>query len=298
MAKRITFNFWRIEMPQLERRPFERLIEEANRVTGLQNRLRPLGGYPVRAERIEAAHSVWIGEMLKLRMDEIPAKAGLNTPIADLGLGLDEGVGEPNGFLFDPRMNILITHGEHFGVSAGKMVEYFADVAQSRGPIHVEPVLTEDAWRKFSRLSMVKAISYKIGRNINPSLLTGSGHSLSRSLRIIGDYDGLQMEVRISVGRSRTHRMDKERLEGDISALMACYDENKQSVQKLSVSGINSEGTTEEVDFLEGRMKVTIDVDLGVERRLTYDRRKIQLFQALRKRSEELGRIYGAVGEE
>lgn len=284
-------------MPSHERRRFEQLIEEANRIDGLENRTQMMGGYPVRAERIEETHNVWIGEMIKVRMDELPVRVGPSSPITELGLRDDEGVGEPNGFLYDPSTRVMVTHGEHYGVSAVKMVEYFAEATQCRSPIEVEPVLREDAWQKFNRMTTAKAFSFRIGRNINRNLLTGASHSLNRSLETLGNYDGLQVEVTVSVGRSRKHGMDKEQMKTDISALVACHEENAGSVEKLEVRGLNPEDLTDEVDFLQGRMKVVVDVPLGSERRLTYERRKNQLLKARRESSDELERIYGELSE-
>lgn len=290
--KKITFNFWRIEMPTSEPRTFESLIRKASEIDDLEDRIRDLSNFPVRMEKSEHSNNVWIGEMLKLRMDELPVKASRSTPIKDLGLNADEGVAEPNGFLFDPATKVLITHGEHYGVSANKIAEYFGEVGLVRGEIRIEPVPTEEGWTTFASMKKLKALTLKIGSSINPSLLPREGRGVRRFIEQMSNYNGLQMEVTISVGRSQKQSLDKDTIQLDIANLLACHDATEGAVEKLEGTGVDDSGLTKPFDFLIGRMRHTTLVKLGAARRLTYDNRRTHLSDAFRKNIEEIERLY------
>jgi len=290
--KKITFNFWRIEMPASEPRTFESLIKKASEIDNLEDRIRDLSNFPVRMEKSEHSNNVWIGEMLKLRMDELPVKASRSSPIEDLGLDADEGVAEPNGFLFDPATKVLITHGEHYGVSASKIAEYFGEIGVVRGEIKIEPVPTEEGWAKFSSMKDIKALTFRIGSSINPALLPKEGRGLRNIIERLADYNGLQMELTVSVGRVRSHSLDKNTIELDIAALLACHDADNNAVDKVEGKGVDDDGNSKSFDFLEGRMRYVANVKLGEERRITYSTRRTHLSDAYRKNIEEIERLY------
>lgn len=293
MRKNVVFNFWRIVMPQREQRSFEGLLGEIMQIEAIDQRVKSISGYPVRAERILEERGRWYGEMTKLRLEEIPAKASIDSPLEDLGLDDDEGVGETNGFLYIPSLRILITHGEHFGVSASKLAEYVGLMTRAAGPIYVEPVLDEDAWRKYNRFGMVRSFTVKFGSEINTSLLVNASDALSRTVHTMRNYSGLQMEFKVSVGRARNEELNTEGLSLDIAALIACHEENSRAVEKVSVGGSLPHGGADEVDFLKGRIKHKASIDLGIERRIIYSRRKLHLDSAYDTHRAELELIYG-----
>jgi hypothetical protein len=265
MNKKVRFDFWQIEM-STGTHVFADLLKQAMAIPTLAQRACKVGDRKLRFEHLKAHERVIGGDIIKLRMDELPGIASETTPRQDLNLRVDQGTTEETAFVFDPRLNLLIVQRNFYGCSASIIIEYFRALLGYQGPIFSHPIVSEEGFQRLQSMRVIKKLVFRVARPRRGAIARASSTSVGHAINILNDLEAMQVEVGISVGRSRT-ALDKIGIIKTVRDLVSMNAANEKSVLKVLVSGEDGDSSGDSFDLLEYRINSFQYVPIDIARR-------------------------------
>jgi hypothetical protein len=289
--KRLTVDFYQVAMPD-GAPEFGRLLREVIHLSARQRNAMVRDRH-LRLQVLDSWHRCLEGEMIRIRMDDIPAIADLDGTIDALDLPESKGVGESAAFLYDPSTNVLAIQRNMHGVSAGACAGYFEQFVRTEGFIELEPVMKEDEYRKLRSIDRARHLEVNIAHAHDARLRQGGG-STTDYARLAANYDAESIKVTISAGRSHKASLNTGRVVQDVRRLFGITREDNKTITKLVVSGRGAGDEVIFLDLLKGRLKTAIALDAGDYRTIPYDFRRGVVRQAFTAERDELSRRFGA----
>lgn len=224
-------------------------------------------------------HGLFVrGEVLRAKMTDVPEKVNRNDgQPRDLGLLADEGIAHRAHFFYDGRNRVLLFQRE-------RNVRSPAFVHSVSGPVQenfgLSLIFKRDALERLDRMRVVRRIAFRVARPDDPRALIGNDVSAGRAIDLLNDLGGVEVEVNVSVGRSRARALDRNAV---LRVANALFGRREQEVRKIIVSGKEDpEGGTETLDLLEDRLVYSSPIDF---RRRRLDPRQCEV--ALRQAHDE-----------
>jgi uncharacterized protein DUF6731 len=192
-----------------------------------------------------------IGEVVRGHMTDLPDKVDRNTGLpSDLGLRAHEGIGRPTHFLYDAPHHVLVLQRSREARPAS-----FREAVAT--PIEEEfaltPILKPDALQRLNRMRSPRKVSIKFARPDNPAVFRGIDASAGHMIDLLNDFEGVYIDVSVSVGKSRVRFLDRSRV---FRAARSLFQEaGEGEVKKIVISGKETpESATEIIDFFEDRL--------------------------------------------
>jgi hypothetical protein len=296
MRKRVIVDFYRV---LLNGNPFHRFTEVLRHIAGiadLQARNREIFGDTYRLQEFTETGMVACGDLLKIRMDNLPVKASLEGPINELGLDDDEGIGEESAFLFDSRLAVLAHQRNRSGVSASRMVAYVCQASEVDDQPVFEPIVNVDAYREIMGMTRHSRLEIKCARADNAELWQGDD-SASAAMRQMSELNAPMLTLTASCGRS-DQLLDTDFVQGLVNAVRPLLNRRDQVVTKLEITG-KSDDDSERlvVDLVRDRMIETGAVEVGRSRNVTFAVRKRLIEEAYDHRRQELRSMFASQNE-
>lgn len=251
MDARVVARFYKVTEPAGARDFHDLLLAEMQEPLA-GNREKDLSeGVTVRLEDCRLVDGFLEGQFCRVQTVNVPPQADENglTPIP-LGNG---GLGHLAAFRYHPDSRILLLQ-QNVQSATPQRVSLYVAGANPAHIFHLEPVLSEDAWDRF-RAGNTRAFTVRFAGADNLAALDDQDVSAAQGARMIAEaYDGVQVTIEVSVGRSRHRRLDPARVLQDLGRLVGIGATDKLTAK--------IEGDDQPLDLLHEHLRVQDDLDL------------------------------------
>jgi hypothetical protein len=288
----MTMDFWRVEMPD-GAGAFENALSAAVALPDDEARAFIVQGAAVRLQSFASSAGRREGEMMRIRLDEVPVRASLAGDAEPFDFEDDEGVGEETAFLYAPSLRTLVVQRNRFAVSASRLVGYFQEAAGIEAPIILEPVIEPGTAAKLKRLHEVRRFEVKVAGVHNPTTIKSAnpGVSVKRIADLINDFSAINFNIEATMGHE-TGSLDVEKVKTAARNLVRVGGETSVVVKKIEISGKSAADEALFIDLLRDRMIEHQDVELDADRRLPYARSRRALRNSYAARRTQLQALF------
>lgn len=238
MATRpINIDFWRVEMPD-GNRTFEDVLRAAADLPDNEQRAFTVGGAAMRLHRFSSGPNRREGEMMRIRLDEVPVRANLAGAATVFDFDDDEGVGEETAFLYHPGARVLVMQRNRFGTSASRFVGYMHEAGQQDGLITLESVIEPATMARFNSIKQTRKFLVKVAGVDNPATIKqqNPGASVKRMADLMRDLSSPNMEIYASMGHEGGS-LDTATVKAMAKSFLKIRNATPVEVKQLEVSG-------------------------------------------------------------
>jgi hypothetical protein len=295
-TKRITIDFWRVGMPDGEG-TFEAALQAAASLPDDEARALVVQGAALRLQSFASTAQRREGDMMRIRMDEVPVRASLAGEVEVFDFEDDEGVGEETGFLYIPALETLIVQRNRFAVSASRLVGYFQAAADLDGLITLEPVVEPATASNFKKLNTVRRFEVKVAGVHNAQTIkqANPGASVKKMADLINDLSAINFNFEATMGHD-SGSLDVQAVKNAARNLIKVRSNTSVEVKKIEISGASAGDEKLFVDLLRDRMVERPEVELDSDRRLPYAARKQAFRDAYQARKSQLQALFATGG--
>lgn len=294
MTRKLRVDFFHVERGDGHSGFQEVLVDVAQR--SVSDREREPKGVPVRLEAIENVAGRFECQLVRIRMDYLPAKVGLGREgLKPFDLRDDEGVAEESAFLYLPDLDVLLLQNNWHGASASLMNAYFNGFIEPGSPHFLfSPIIDAAAQQRLTRMQDIRTFTLEVAK---PSGAFWREHNLPmRELAsLASDSDAQKVMVTLKMGH-KDGSMNKSFLKNAAKRFLSLGPGDDREVTALKVGGKMGPDETVVLDLLHHRMSEKVAVE-GDDRRVPYSARRNALRTALVARESELMRLYGRGGD-
>lgn len=283
----LNIDFFTVEMPE-DSPPFDSVLVKVGALDH-QSRNFDVGSTPVRLQHYSRSGNLIHGDLVRIRMDELPAKASLSGDVGPLNLESDEGLGEETAFLYDSRLNALLLQRNRVGVTASVFVKYFEGMAELSDPINLLPTMRSDAMKRLDELATVRKLKLKVSGTENLRAFKKAEYGLSTLADLSSALSAptVSIEVGMSYARGSMH---VRAVKNAVKKALKLTD-----VEALTLDGYNALEDKEVIDFIKDRMSDSVSIPPsqvdGRSRSVSYYVRNAVLKEAWERAHDELGEL-------
>jgi len=275
MPKTIKIDFFKVAMPEDAEEAFEALL---NRIADMpiaeDVRTQRLSSDPVRLQELHHRGGYLEGDMVRTRMDNLPAKSNIDTgELAPLDLEEDEGLGEEAAFLYDPQTACLVMQRNRFSVSATAFATYCSDIGEYQTAIILEPIISGDVIARLHEFDRVRRLRIKVAGLAGGEVLRNTPYSLAHIAAFANDYASPTVNIEVSMGHQGGSLM-RQRVNEVVEWLRQRAGGSELEVQQIKVAGSAPGEGTEVLDLLESRIIEERRVDVNEQRIVPYSNRR------------------------
>jgi hypothetical protein len=291
MSKTLNVDFFKVVLPADINLSFEEVLKKIIQLPAGQRFQEVRLQYVYLHEATFGWQQTWEGEIVRLRMDNIPAKGNLAGQIEELKLADDEGIGEQSAFIYHPATNILLLQSNKHGVSPGNFARYFELIIGSNASIYIDPVIQWDALQRLEQMKTVKKLNISIAALENMSVFENSG--LEEFVNLTTAYQAPAIDIEFKVSRSKKSSLPLEKVRNATTSLLRIYNQNQNQVKKIRISGSSDDDDNLYVDLLKDKMRESIQIKASNgQRNIPYLERQKALRDAWEKRKSEILKMY------
>jgi hypothetical protein len=242
------------------------------------------------------------GELVRIRMDQIPVRASLTGEVGTFPLDDDEGVGEETAFLYHDNLAVLALQRNRLGITNYGFVRYFTEHAQDLldmdGFITLVPVLEPATMARLAQVQVVRRFDVRFAGVHNPQALLGDAPSpgVSKMLDLIETFEAPSAHIELSMGHERTGSLDVQRVKRTARRLLRIEggaEGDRAPIRRIEIHGRTDDEEPLVLDLLQDRMIEYADLELDAERHLPYARRRRALRDAFSRRRDQLRSLFG-----
>ncbi len=291
MDKKIKIDFFLVELPDDSSMSFHEIIKAVlkDKPRHSQRNVRSYDHF-IRLQDTQAIKNLYIGTMLRIRMNDIPPVAGLDGSLQNLDLKKDQGLGEETFFLYSPKLRVILVQRNWNGVRASGLAYYFEQLSGIT-PIELTPVLEPDVVARLSRMNVIRNFVVKIARPDNAQIYKDQGLSMSSMVRLMNESSAAYAEFNLTMGRKKGS-LSPENIIEQAKTILRIHSKDEKQVEKLIVSGKQYlDEPTETLDLLKHRVIETAFVREENRRLSSADCRE-NLLQVYLKRETALKEMF------
>jgi len=235
------------------------------------------------------------GQIVRLRMNSLPDKAGFDEPIQAIGFKEGEGVGESAAFIFHTTSNVLLLERNRNALTTYTFAEFFRQVGKIKGQINLHPVLQHDVYEKVFNAKVVRKLVVQVAGPDNIGAAVAEMEpSVNEMLKARQSLKAPVAEFTYSIGRKRREGLDLGHVLGTVRDFLTLSRGQDNYVEKLVVNGSSGPHDDFSLDLLESRLQGKDTVETTLERRIPYERKRDALRRIWQKFRPEVDRLYGA----
>ncbi|OPY13312.1 MAG: hypothetical protein A4E66_00817 [Syntrophus sp. PtaB.Bin001] len=292
MGKQITVDFYQVEVTD-QQLSFENIIKQVNELPQDETRnLEDRSDLPIRLQELHSGKTFIEGDMIRIRMDEIPIKVSLTGDMELFDLKDDEGVGEESAFLYHPALRIIAIQRNKYGVSASKLAWYFKAKSKLNGNIDLHPVIRSDVLQRLARMSVIRKMNVRIAGIENASIFQGQGLGIDAMLDLAQQFQSPNLSLELSMGK-RKGTLNIENVIAAVKNIFRLSHQYDKEIKQLEISGQEPEGGfAEPLNILKAKIVAKVAVESNDDRRLLYATRRHALLEAWNLRKVELERMF------
>lgn len=290
MTRTIRVDFYRVDT----RNPsilFEDVIQQISALPPDEARNVEIRGFPIRLHTSSQRSNFWQGDLIRIRMNNIPTIASLSGETEPIDLEDDEGLGEETAFLYHIPTKVLMIQRNRLGVSVSAFSRYCQRICQLSEDIAFDPILRGDVLVRLTQMRVVRKFELKVARVEDLSILQGRNLGVDEILNIREFFNAPKISLAVSVGNRRD--MSLENVIDTAISLFRHASENTGNVKKIEVSGAEEEDSqTDVIDLLEYWIKEWVNISPADPRIVSYAERLQALEEAWNVRREELLQMF------
>jgi Family of unknown function (DUF6731) len=233
------------------------------------------------------------GQIVRLRMNSLPDKAGFGEPVQPIGFTEEEGVGESAAFIFHPNSNVLLLERNRNAVTTYTFAEFFRRAGRLKGQVNLHPLLQKDAYEKVFNAKVVRKLVVQLAgpENIGAALAEMEP-SVGEMLKARQSLRAPVAEFTYTIGRRRKEGLNLEHVLGAVRDLLALNEGQTTQVEKLQVHGSSGPHHDFAVDLLENRLHGRDSVETTLERRIPYERKRDALRRIWQRFKDEVSKLH------
>jgi hypothetical protein len=168
-------DFFQVVMPESFADPFKDVCQAVSAMNA-RNRNFPNGDAVIRLHKLHVDGKLVEGDMVRLRMNALPAKCNLDGQLEDIDFDDEEGVAEQTAFLFDPRTKVLLLQRNKIGVGGNTFARYFAEKGRVPEVITLLPIIKPKTMQRLAKFQQVRKLRIAIAKPPSSSPLHGVQH--------------------------------------------------------------------------------------------------------------------------
>lgn len=290
MEKVLKYDFYEIIMPEEDQTPFETILQSVNELQGAA-RTFDNGSYHVQLIALHRRGGYFLGDLARIRMNDIPDKMRLNGERQTIELDDDQGLGELTSFIYNPAIRALVFMRNKFSVSASGFASYFQNLGHIQGVMYLEHILETDAYRKLARMTSSSKFEVGFAAPGNAAIYANLGLRPQTLTGLMDASPKVKIDFTFSVERDRHTSLPVRSIRTIVRNFRGGdYEEN---ITRLQVSGKEDpEQRVEVVDLLEEVMTEKQGVTLRRNQRaITDHQRHNAIEQAYLRKIPELNRV-------
>lgn len=288
--KKIKFDFYEVVMPEKENEQsisFESIIEQISQLSlDDENRNCEIRGFPIRLQCTSTFNQLWEGELIKIRMNELPIKASLTGVLQPIILKDDEGLGEETAFLYDPKTKTLVIQSNKFGVSASVLSKFFQEKSRLDEEIILLPILQGDVMERLGRMTSFQRLDISVSGINNISAIQSDNYGVSKAIDLANIFSAPVVNLTLSMGHYKGS-LNLENVMQSVKKLLNLSQQNEGQIRKLQVSGDSEIDGKDILDLLLYRIQEEIEVE-EINRRVPYEVRQAAIRSAWNSRKNEI----------
>lgn len=233
------------------------------------------------------------GQIVRLRMNSLPDKAGFNEPIQPIGFTEEEGVGEVAGFMFEKKSNVLLLERNRNALTTYTFAKFFKLAGKVQGSINLHPILRRDVYEKVFNAKVVRKLTVRVAGPDNVgAALAEMEPSVGEMLKARQSLGAPIAEFVYTVGQRRKEGLNLENVMGTIKDFLRLNEQQETHVDKLIVHGSSGPSEDFQLDLLESRLEGKDTVETTLERRIPYERKRAALRRIWEQNRDEINRMY------
>jgi hypothetical protein len=291
MGKIINIDFYRVSVLNDQTLRFNDLIEDVSALPVDNQRNLFVKDVPIRLQICDQRPDGITADMVRIRMNALPAKASLGGVIAPFDLNDDEGIGEETAFYYNIPRRIAVIQRNKFGVSAPQIAHYFT-VKTGLGTLVFDPIFETETMIKYATMQNVRKFEVAIAGKQNPQIFNTLEAGLSSTVDMIQTLQAPSVDITVSMGHERGSLATRA-VKAVADALLVIANDSPDQVKKIKITGSSTdEEQSALLNLLEDRMVETVDVPEDTNRRLSYLSRISAVRQAWQRRRDELSNMF------
>lgn len=294
MNKRINTDFYKVFMSNDSSASFETILQRVIQLP-IQDRFKEVRQYPLCLRQAESVwQQCWEGEMIRLRMDDLPVKGSLSGNIEALVFNDDEGIGEQTAFVYHPPTRVLVLQANQSGVSASNFVKYFELMNNANEPIYIDPVIQASALEKLAKLNAVSKLEIQVAGLDKMNIFQNQDYGVKEIINLSNEFRSPIINIEFSVGRKKRESLSLEKAKDTATGWLRISSENKREVKKIRISGSSDDRENVYIDLLKDRMRESVDIKkTGRSRTISYYDRRQAVQESWQRREKELFSMFG-----
>ena len=285
-------NFYKVKIER-DDLTFGSLIQQVLQLPDDESRSFEVRSYPIRLQSANESSDFWAGDMIRIRMNDIPTKASLDGDTEPVSLEDDEGIGEETAFLYHVPSKILMIQRNKSGVSASALAIYFREISQLGCPIYLEPILAGDALRRIQKMRVIRKFEIKAAGLDRMDIFKSDNAAVNEILDLRGTYNAPNVHLALSVGNRKDTFLKAKEVINTALGLVKLSGDPESQVKTIKISGaVDDDDETEVIDLFEYYVKEEINIKSNNSRSLSYQERSNALKDAWVKRADELSKMF------
>lgn len=290
--KKMGVDFYRVSIPHPNGGKLEDFLDRMMGSPPSSRNVQREGNY-IRLQEGSASGDFWSGEIIRIRMEELPVKAALNGTVESLDLKKDEGLGEGVAFLYHLPSRVLALQRTRFGISASTFAYYMEQQHQGLA-VDLDIILEEAAISKLDRMDTIRDFEIQIAPLDNLSILRKQKQQSVNSMISISEFhQAPHISVRLKMGRRRG---TLERVTETAKNVLKITGSDDKVIEKMKITGQHGGDDPAVLDLLEHRMREHVDLSAnGPRRTISFTERKTALRRAWDKRQREILEMFSDV---
>lgn len=285
MIKDLNFNFFRVVHPKNASQTFEGALVAIDKLQGKQ-RVHDNGDYPVRLQRLGKYQDAYIGDIARIRMNDIPDRLKLSGERKDLELDEDEGLGEISTFIYHPPTNVLVMMRNRNAVSMSAFSGYM-EAKQGLHGFRYDVILQEEAYERLKKFKRIGRVDLEVAAPGNANVFKNLGLSPKGLANLMGVAPRVRMSYAFSMAYDRENTLPKD-IVGEIASKVMSVSLKKKEDVKMVVSGNEETMEKEVIDLFEDVLTEQVKVNMKNQRKMTDEQRYNATASAWGKRKESL----------
>ncbi len=284
MIRKLKVDFFKVVLPDETLHSFEDILNAVHVSPNDDTRNATKNACPFRLQKSRKIEDCWKGEMMRIRMDQLPIKAKLSGDVSSIDLEDDEGIGEETAFLYHVPTKVLAIQRNRYGVSAGVFAWYFEEKG-SVDSIELQPILQKDGLQRLANIKDVRKLSLNIAGVENMTAFKGLGKGVKSMLSLIDQFKSPNLMLTFSMGKRQG---SLKWVKNFAQSFVKSNQQGENSIHKFEISGKTEDGEKSVLDLIEYRMVEEIEVQLKSGRTISSSEREYAVEKAFSSRKQEL----------
>ncbi len=187
--------------------------------------------------------------VFRVRANNLPPTLSATEGIKSLEIQDDTNLGEPMVFAYYPDLEVSIVLYNHDGPRHSTIRSILNQVGHD-GPVIMSPVLREDMMQRLDDAKIFRSIEHSLQSPTHRQELQAAGSSVGYALSMLGDVNGVNINVKITMGQERGSLADTVK---STAMKLAEYDDTDLGTLKVKAAS-DEESTAETLDLLNARI--------------------------------------------